>query len=80
MEQQPIVSQGLLTVVVTRSRSDTPHSLRLPWTSDQPEAEISNWQETDIHASNRFLTHDPSKQAGADPRLGPRGHWERLNQ
>jgi len=38
LEQQPIVSQELLIVEVTRSHSDTPHSLRLLWTSDQPDA------------------------------------------
>ena len=78
MEQQPIVSQGLLTVEVTRSHSDTPHSLRLLWMSDQPEAQTSDntrhLQETDIHAPSGFPTRDPSKQAAADPRLGPRGH------
>ena len=36
-------------------------------------------QETDIHALSGFLTRDPSMQAAADPRLGPRGYWERLN-
>jgi hypothetical protein len=46
MAQQPLVGQGLLTVEASRSHSDTPHSLGLCWTSDQPEAETSTWQHT----------------------------------
>ena len=34
-------------------------------------------QETDIHAPGGIRTHDPSKRAAADPRLRPRGHWDR---
>jgi hypothetical protein len=37
--QQPLVSQGLLIVETSRSHSDTPHSVGLLWTSDQPVAE-----------------------------------------
>jgi hypothetical protein len=33
--------QGLLTVEASRSHSDTPHSVGLLWTSDQPDAETS---------------------------------------
>jgi hypothetical protein len=39
--QQPLVGQGHLIVEVSRSHSDTPHSLGLPWTIDQPDAETS---------------------------------------
>jgi hypothetical protein len=35
-------------------------------------------QETDIHAPGGIRIHNPSKLAAADPRLGPRGHWEHL--
>ena len=34
-------------------------------------------QETDIHAPCGIRTHNPSKRAAADPRLIPRGHWDR---
>ena len=37
MTQEPLVSHGLLIVAALRSHSDTPHSLGLPWTSDQPD-------------------------------------------
>jgi hypothetical protein len=39
--QQPLGSQGPLIIEASRSHSDTPHSLRLLWTSDQPEAGTS---------------------------------------
>jgi hypothetical protein len=32
---------------------DTPHSVGLPWTSDQPDAEISTWQHTTITRDRR---------------------------
>ena len=35
MAQQPLVGQSLLIVKDSRSHSDTSHSMRLPWTSDQ---------------------------------------------
>jgi hypothetical protein len=41
MVQQPLVGQGLLIIEASRSNSDTPHSVGLLWTSDQPEAETS---------------------------------------
>jgi len=47
MAQQPLVGQGLLTVEASRSHSlDAPHSLRLLWPSDLPDAETSTWQHT----------------------------------
>ena len=62
--------------------SDTPHSVELLWTSDQPDTETStdnkqHSQQTDIHAPGGILTHNPSKQAGADPRLRPHSQWDR---
>jgi hypothetical protein len=38
------VGLGLLIVEVSRSHSDTPHSVGLLWTSDRPVAETSTWQ------------------------------------
>jgi len=34
-------------------------------------------QQTDVHASGGIRNHNPSKRAGADQRLRPRGHWDR---
>jgi hypothetical protein len=36
-----------------------------------------NTHKRDIHVTGGIRTHDPSKRAAADPRLRPRGHWER---
>jgi hypothetical protein len=35
-------------------------------------------QEIDIHARGIIRTHNPSKRAAKDPRLRPRGQWDRL--
>jgi hypothetical protein len=73
------VGQGLLIVQASRSHSDTPHSVGLLWTSDQPDPQLPDKtqysQGTDIYAPGSIRTHIPSKRAAADPRLRPRGHW-----
>jgi hypothetical protein len=65
-----------------KSTFDTPYTLGLLWTSDQPDAETSTWQHItftrDIHAPGGIRTRNPSKWAAADPRLKPRGHCDRL--
>ena len=62
---------------------DTPQSVGLLWTRDQltqrplPD-NTQHSQQTDTHASGGIRTRNPSKRAAADPRLRPRGHWDRL--
>ena len=80
MTQQPLVSPDLLFVQVSRSHSDTPHSVGLLWTSDQPDAETSTRQNTTLTTDRHpylggIRTHNPSKRAAAYPLLKPRGHW-----
>ena len=41
--QQPLAGHDLLNVEASRS-----HSVRLLWTSDQPDAETSNWLNTTL--------------------------------
>jgi len=81
--QQPPLGQDLLIIEASRSHSDTPHSVGLLWTSDQPDAETSTWQHTtlsrDIHVSGGIRTRNSNKQAAADSRLRQRGHWDRQN-
>jgi len=48
MAQKPPVSQGLFISEHSRSHSDTPQSVGLLWTSDQPDAETSTIQHTTI--------------------------------
>ena len=73
MAQEPLVGQGLLVIEASRSHSDTPHSVGLLWTSDQPNAETSTWQHT-------TLTRDSACMplAGFEPTIpaseGPQTH------
>ena len=41
-----------------------------------PDKQVHS-QETDIHAPGRIRTRTLSMRAASDPRLRPRGHWER---
>jgi hypothetical protein len=41
MAPQRLVDEGLLIIEASRSHSDTPHSVGLLWTKNQPVAEIS---------------------------------------
>ena len=49
----------------------------LLWTNDRPVAQASTWQHTDIHASGGIRTRNLSSRVAADPRLRPRGLWDR---
>jgi len=54
------------------------HTAGLLSTRDRPAADNqSNSEESDIPASGGIRTHNPSKRAAADPRLRPRGYWDR---
>ena len=61
---------------------DTPQSVGLLWTSDQPVAETSTPQHTtlttDTHAAGGIRTRNPSSRSAANPSLRPLGHWDRL--
>jgi len=48
MVQQPLAGQGLHIIEDSRSHSDTPHSVGLLYTSDQPDAGTSTWQHTTL--------------------------------
>jgi hypothetical protein len=67
---QPPVGQGLLIIEASRSHSDTPQSVGLLWTSDQPDAETSTWQHTtlttDIHAIDGIRPSNSSKRSALD--------------
>ena len=65
---------------VSRSHSDTPHSVGWLWTSDQFVAKTSTWknvhysQQTDFHAPGGIRTRNPSKRAAAKLPLRPHGN------
>ena len=82
MAQQPLTDHSLLIIEAARPHSDTPHSLGLLWTSDQPDAEPlpdkkQHCRETHIHEPGGIQTRNPSKRAAANPCLVQRGHWNR---
>ena len=47
-----LVGLGLLKVEVSRSYSDTPHSVGLLWTSDRPVAGTATWQHTTLRQTS----------------------------
>ena len=72
---------GPFNVGALRSHSDTPQSVGLLWTNDQPEVETYTWRHTSLikgsHATGGIRTRNPSKQATADPRLRLHGYCTR---
>ena len=82
MAQQLLMGHGLPIVEASRSHSDTPHSVGLLWTSDQPVAETYTWQHKTLkrdrlHAPCGIRTRIPSKRAAANARLQARSHRDR---
>jgi hypothetical protein len=82
MAEQPLWAKVLLIIDASRSNSDTTHSVRFLWKSDQSVAENSTWHNTtvtrDRHLCPRQDSNSHSQQAtAADPRLLPRGQWDR---
>jgi hypothetical protein len=67
MVQQPLVNQALLIIDASRSHSDTPHSVGLLWTSDQPDAETSTSEHStptrDRHPCPRRDSNPQSQEA-----------------
>jgi len=60
---------GLVIVEVSRSHSDTPHSVVLLWTRDHLEFSLpdntQHSQETGIHVPGGIRTRNPSRRAAA---------------
>jgi hypothetical protein len=55
--------QGIPIIKAASSRSDTPHSVQLFWTSDHPDAETSTWQ----HTTLKTRTHTPGGIRARNP-------------
>ena len=72
MAQQPLEGEDVSIIEDSRSHLDTSHSLGLPWTSDQTDAEASTWQQTtfarDIHAPGLFEPQ-PQQESSRRPTL-----------
>jgi hypothetical protein len=75
MAQQPLVGQGLLIFVATRSHTDAPpQSVGLLWTSDQPDAKT--WPHITFTGDRHACP--PRRDSNSHQRLRPRGHQDRL--
>jgi len=48
LAQRPSSGPGRLSFKTSRSHSGTPQSVRLLWTSDQPDAQTTTWQHTTL--------------------------------
>jgi hypothetical protein len=71
MAWQPLVSHAHLIFEASRLHSDTPHSVWLLWTGDQPDAGTSTWQNTnsqvtDKHDTDGIQIRNPSKRKTED--------------
>jgi hypothetical protein len=60
-----------------RTQYDSSGRVIIP-TQRPPPDKPQHSQERGIHASGGIRTRNRSKPAAADPRLRPRGHWDRL--
>ena len=79
---RPNAGHGLLILEVSRSHT-TQHSRqdssgRVISSSQRPlPNNTQHSQQTNIHAPGGIRTHELSRQAAANLRLRPRGHWDR---
>jgi hypothetical protein len=77
-----LLDLGLLIGKISRTHSDTPHPLGLPWTSDQPVAETSIWQHTTLTRETsmfqwRFEPAIPGSKRPQTDASRLRGYWDR---
>jgi len=71
MAQHPLAGQGLLRIGVSRSHSDTPHSVGLLWTSDQTDAETTTCTTHSAHKRQTSMPpvrFDPAVPASKMPK------------
>jgi hypothetical protein len=76
MAQKPPLGQGLSIVKASQSHSDTPLSVGLLWTSDQPEAKTSTWQHTTHNRQISMSTerYEPAIPASVRPQTNVVDH------
>jgi len=82
MTHHPLAGKNLLIIETSRSHSDTPPSVGLLCTSNQPDAitlldNTQHSQEIYNHAPGGIQAHSPRKRVAAEPRHSPRGHQVR---
>ena len=71
------LSHGLLTFMASQSNSDTSHSVGLLWTSDQPDAQISDNTEhsQETHPCYRRGSNPQSQQGDENIFCNPGSRW-----
>jgi hypothetical protein len=77
--RQTLVGLNLPIIEASPSDSDTPHTIRLLWTSDKPDAGNSakqNPQNTDIYATGGIRSHNPNLEAAGEPPFRQQRHWD----
>jgi len=81
MIQQPQVDHVLLMIETSRSHSlDTPQSVGLLWTSDQPDQETSTWYRTTLTRDRGFEHTIPASKRSQTRALDRAGPWnQQLN-
>jgi len=67
MAQQPLVGQRFLVIDASRSHSNTPNSVGLLLTSDQPNALASSPQHTILATDMRPVGFEPTISASERP-------------
>jgi len=83
MASHLLVGKGCLIVQASLSSSDIPLSVAILWTSDQPNAETSNWHHTTLTTNRHSCPSGSrslnlSRRTATDQLLRPRGHWNLL--
>ena len=79
----PLSGFSLLEYEVTWSHTATRHSRQdsSEWMISPSQRPLpdntQHSQQTNIHAPGGIRTHDRSRRAAVDPRLRPRGYWDR---
>ena len=81
MTQESLLGHGLIIIEASRSHSDTPHSVGLLWTRDQPDAGTSTWQHTTFKKRQTYMPRRDSNTQSQDSSccktsLRPRGYWD----
>jgi hypothetical protein len=83
MTRQPLAGYSLLSIEASRSHSDTPHSVGLLWTSNQPDAETTTYTTHSVHKGPTSIPpvgFEPAVPASERPktRFRPRDHrdWQ----
>jgi len=74
MAQQPLVDHGLLIIEAKWSHFETPHSLGILWTCDQPDAQTSSSQHTTLTKDRHpcpLRDSNPQSQQASDRRTTP---------